>query len=315
MISILGGGQLARMLALAAHPLGINIACLEPSANTSASTVTTTLPVDYTDLNKIKTLLDQTDVVTYENENIPLATADYIQQHYPFYPSYAVLSIAQDRLHEKNLFTKLGMKTAQFVAVDCYQDLVNGLKTLGYPAILKTRRFGYDGKGQYTLHSEADKTNAWQALEGKSLILEQFIHFDNEVSMIAVRDKQQNIRFYPLTENIHEQGILKLSLVPARPSHLQQQAEQHTQKILEHIDYIGVLAIEFFQVGDTLFANEMAPRVHNSGHWTIEGAVTSQFENHLRAICGLPLGNTDAKGYSAMFNCIGEKGVQALEII
>lgn len=303
-VGILGGGQLARMLALAAHPLGIETLCFALPGDTATSPVSAIIQSEHLDGDKLQTFIQQSDVITYENENIPADIADLIQARRSLFPSPQALKIAQDRLSEKKLFTELGINTAKFFNIPNREALSSALEQTGYPAILKTRRFGYDGKGQFLIRQAADAISAWQALGDQDLILEQFIPFQRELSLIAVRNRQQQINTYPLTENIHEQGILRLSIAPFINTQLQQQAQQYSQRILEHLDYVGILAIEFFQAGGSLLANEMAPRVHNSGHWTLEGAHTSQFENHLRAICDLPLGDSTSKGHSAMFNCI-----------
>lgn len=304
-VGILGGGQLAKMLALAGYPLGIHTLCYEPVADTCANIVTDVITADYDDETQLQKFASQVDLITFETENIPLQTAEFVKQFCPIYPSLKALSIGQDRLNEKNLFNSLQIKTPLFAAIHSLAELEAAINTISYPAVLKTRRLGYDGKGQMVLREAADLQKAWEKLGKQALIVEQFVKFDRELSMIAVRDHQQNTVFYPLIENQHRDGILRLSLAPYHDDALQQQAQKYVQKLLEALDYIGVLVIEFFQVGQQLLANEMAPRVHNSGHWTIEGAQTSQFENHLRAICNLPLGSTEGCGYSAMLNLIG----------
>lgn len=304
-VGILGGGQLARMLALAGYPLGIHTLCVEPQTGTSASFVTPVIQSDYDDQKQLKKFAEQVDVITFESENIPVATAEFVSQFRPTYPSAQTLAICQDRLNEKNLFQQFCIPAPKFAAINSLADLEKACLAIGLPAVLKTRRFGYDGKGQYLLKTANDLTAAWQKLNEQNLILEEFISFTREVSLLSVRNPAGEIKFYPLVENFHRDGILRLSQAPYENPSLQQLAQEHAKKILELFNYVGVLTIEFFQVGDHLLANEMAPRVHNSGHWTIEGADTSQFENHLRAICNLPLGSTTARGYSAMINGIG----------
>lgn len=306
-IGILGGGQLARMLALAAYPLGIRTVCIDPSVDACAKDVTNVLAADYADEAQLKAFAEQVDVITFETENIPLTAAECVAAVKPLHPGLPALKTGQDRRLEKNLFKELRIPTPLFFPIDSFADLENAIKKTGLPAVLKTCRFGYDGKGQYVIKKQDDLTKAWRLLGGQALILEQFMPFDRELSLIAVRDQKQQIQFYPLVENQHREGILRLSMAPYLDTALQQQAERYAQALLTHFNYVGVLVIELFQIGAQLFANEMAPRVHNSGHWTIEGAHTSQFENHLRAICGLPLGATDIKGYSAMFNLIGQE--------
>jgi 5-(carboxyamino)imidazole ribonucleotide synthase len=249
------------------------------------------------------------DVVTYEFENVPEASIQFLAEHVAVFPSAAPLAIARDRLEEKTLFKQLGIATPAFAVVDTLADLERALQTIGLPAVLKTRTLGYDGKGQYVLQQSDDVAIAWKHLgsvpRGVPLILEGFVNFQREISIIGVRSRNGETAFYPLAENVHRDGILRLSR--SRPNDpVTAQARQYLERLLDRLDYVGVLALELFQVGDSLLANEMAPRVHNSGHWTIEGVVTSQFENHLRAVLGLPLGSTAATGFAAMVNFIGE---------
>ncbi|MGH8314851.1 MAG: 5-(carboxyamino)imidazole ribonucleotide synthase, partial [Steroidobacterales bacterium] len=215
------------------------------------------------------------------------------------------LEVSQDRVHEKTLFRLLDVPTAEFAAVESRPDLDRALEHIGLPAVLKTRVLGYDGKGQAVLRAPADVDEAWAKLKGHPLILEDFVTFDRELSLLGVRGAKGAIAYYPLAENVHSGGILRYTRAPYRNRAFARQAERHMRNVLGHFEYIGVLAMEFFAVRGRLIANEMAPRVHNSGHWTIEGATTSQFENHLRAICGLELGVTTAHGHSAMINFIG----------
>lgn len=304
-LGILGGGQLARMLALAAYPLGIQILCLDPSPEACASQVAPVITADWSDETALQKLLNAADVITYETENIPLACTNFLAKTHTLLPSADILRIAQDRLQEKTFFQSLQIPTPQFAKINSIDQLHTAMEHLGFPAVLKTTRMGYDGKGQQVLKTPADITPAWSSLKNSTLILEKFIDFEYEVSLIAVRNRQGEIRFYPLVRNQHQQGILRWSEAPFNHAKLQAQAEQHAQRILETLNYIGVLTIEFFYDGQQLIANEMAPRVHNSGHWTIEGAQTSQFENHLRAIFNLPLGSTAVTGFAFMLNGIG----------
>ncbi len=311
-VGILGGGQLARMLCLAGLPLGLEFRVLDPTPDVCAAPVATHIVAAYDDQAALARFADGLDVVTYEFENVPLETAAWLNARVPVYPPPIALEKSQDRLVEKTFLQSLGVPTAPFVAVDNQVDSQEELNAaaarLGLPAVLKTRRMGYDGKGQYVLRASEDITQALGALHSQELILEGFVPFGRELSLLAVRGKPGDIRFYPLVENQHHDGILRVSKAPApdlTPA-LQRQAEGYARLVLEALNYVGVLAIEFFQVGDQLIANEMAPRVHNSGHWTIEGAQTSQFENHLRAICGLPLGATGTVGTSVMHNIIGD---------
>jgi len=240
-------------------------------------------------------------------ENVPVDPARFLSRRVAVFPPPEALEAAQDRLTEKRFFERLHIPTPAFVAVDTWDDLKTALGEIGLPAVLKTRRFGYDGKGQVVIRKTDDISAAWQALGGVPLILEGFVDFEREVSLLAVRSRNGETAFYPLVENHHHEGILRLSLCPAprATSELQREAEGFARRALEALNYVGVLAIEFFERDGHLLANEMAPRVHNSGHWTIEGAQTSQFENHLRAILGWPLGSTATVGHSAMLNLIG----------
>lgn len=307
-IGIIGGGQLARMLALAGYPLGLRFTVLDPAADACAGQVADLIEGDYDDPQALQRLAGQSDRVTFDFENVPVAALQQLQQtaKVTVTPSAEALALSQDRLLEKNLFHELGIPTAPFAAIDSLADLQSAVTTIGLPAVLKTRRLGYDGKGQQVLQNPADILSAWQSLGGTPLILEGFIDFDKEVSLLSVRSRHQQEVFYPLTENQHHQGILRLSQAPYQDNELTSLARDYAGSLLQRLNYVGVLAIEFFAVDGRLLANEMAPRVHNSGHWTIEGAHTSQFENHLRAICDLPLGCADARGYSAMLNFIGE---------
>ena len=312
-IGVLGGGQLGRMLALAGYPLGLRFRFLDPAAEAPAEHLADRVAGAYEDIEALELFAAGLDLVTYEFENVPVSTAHFLAQRLPVFPPAAALEAAQDRVAEKTFFQKAGLSTAAFAAVDERPDLTAAVEQLGLPAVLKTRRYGYDGKGQLLLRQPDDVPRAWEKLGGVPLILEGFVAFERELSLLAVRDRNGATAFYPLVENHHREGMLRLSLAPApglTPA-LQAEAEEHGRRVLEALNYVGVLAIEFFQVGarkgkaSRLLANEMAPRVHNSGHWTIEGAETSQFENHLRAILGLPLGSTAARGPCAMINLIG----------
>lgn len=306
-IGVLGGGQLGRMLALAGYPLGLRFRVLDLSSEAPAGQLAELMVADFNDTDALKRFASGLDLVTYEFENVPVDTARFLNRRVAVYPPPEALESAQDRLIEKSFFERLGIPTPPFVRVDTWEDLKGAIATVGLPAVLKTRRFGYDGKGQFILKKAEDAPLAWQSLGGVPLIMEGFVDFEREVSIIAVRGRAGEVRFYPLVENHHEHGILRLSLSPAPGaiSELQAEAESYASRAMRELGYVGVLAIEFFQKEGRLLANEMAPRVHNSGHWTIEGAETSQFENHLRAILGRPLGSTAGVGYSAMINLIG----------
>ena len=306
-IGVLGGGQLGRMLALAGYPLGLTFRFLDPSPEACAGQVGELLVGPFQDKGLLERFAQGLDLVTYEFENVPVAAARFLEGLLPVYPPPKALEVAQDRLLEKTFFQGLGVPTPPFHPVDRLPDLEEGLRHVGLPALLKTRRGGYDGKGQALVRAPEEAEAAFHALGGKGLILEGFVPFDRELSILAVRGTTGEVAFYPLVENHHQGGILRLSLAPAPGASeaLGKKAEGYARKALEALGYVGVLALEFFQVGEELLFNEMAPRVHNSGHWTIEGAETSQFQNHLRALLGLPLGSTAPRGHSAMVNLIG----------
>jgi 5-(carboxyamino)imidazole ribonucleotide synthase len=313
-IGILGAGQLGRMLALAGYPLGLRFRFLDPAPKAPAGHMAEHMQAGYADAATLERFSAGLDAVTYEFENVPVAAARFLAERVPVYPPPAALEVAQDRLVEKTFFQKLGIATPPFAPVDNQADLNAAIAQIGLPAVLKTRRLGYDGKGQLILREPADAATAWARLGHAPLILEGFVPFERELSILAARGHDGETAFFPLIENHHRDGILRLSLAPApgiTPA-LQSAAEQIAARALTALEYVGVLAIELFQVMSgqahddlSLVVNEMAPRVHNSGHWTIEGAETSQFEQHLRAVLGLPLGATAARGYSAMVNLIG----------
>jgi 5-(carboxyamino)imidazole ribonucleotide synthase len=306
-IGILGSGQLAKMLALAAYPLSFSTRCYDNSEG-CAQQVTHLTCGDFNNINALKEWASQCDVITFENENIDLITLDHVGAITPMYPSRKALAMSQDRLFEKNYFQQHQIPCAHYCTVDSLESLYKALDIIGFPAVLKTRRMGYDGKGQHVLRDKNDIPISWESFKSNDWICEQWIHFQTEVSQIAVRDQFNHLHFYPLTENTHQHGILQISRSPCHHLEWQSQAQRYTRSIMENLDYIGVMTVEFFVTPeDILIANEIAPRVHNSGHWTIEGAYTSQFENHIRAITQLPLGRTDAITNAAMINCIGKQ--------
>ena len=305
-LGIVGGGQLARMLALAGYPLGLRFLILDPAPDACAGQVAELLQGAYDDRGMLAQLASRAELATFDFENVPVAAARFLERHMPVFPPPAALETAQDRLSEKTLFQELGIPTPPFAAVDSLEELHEAVNRIGLPAVLKTRRLGYDGKGQQVLRAIGDCDSAWQAQGGVPLILEGFAPFQREVSALALRGRAGETAFYPLVENRHRDGILRLSTAPYLDPDLENQARDYASRLLEKLAYVGLLAIEFFVLDGQLLANEMAPRVHNSGHWSIEGAETSQFENHLRAILGLPLGSTAAIGCSAMLNFIGE---------
>ncbi|HEU4742765.1 MAG TPA: 5-(carboxyamino)imidazole ribonucleotide synthase, partial [Meiothermus sp.] len=296
------------MLALAGYPLGLRFRFFDTLAGAPAGHLAELQVGAYDDEAALERFAQGLDLITYEFENVPVQAARFLQRFAPVYPPPQALEAAQDRVIEKTFFRGLSIPTPLFYPVLTKNDLLEGLEQIGYPALLKTRTLGYDGKGQAKIEATADADKAWEELGGTPLVLEAFVTFEREVSILAVRGRSGEIVFYPLVENLHRQGILRRSLAPAprlSPT-LQAQAEEYARRVLLQLEYVGVLAIEFFQVDDQLLANEMAPRVHNSGHWSIEGAETSQFENHLRAVCGLPLGSTAPREYSAMLNLVGK---------
>lgn len=303
-VGIIGGGQLARMLALAGLPWAHEFLFLDPAADACAGPLGKLLIADYDDERALLDLAAQVDVVTFDFENVPARSLEVLAGRAPVYPGARALAAAQDRLHEKALFGELGMATAAFVAVDDGAALPAAVAELGLPAVLKTRRLGYDGKGQWLLRTAVDVETAARELGDTPALLERLVPFERELSLIAARGRDGAVVFYPLSENTHRNGILHTTVCRIDDP-LQGAAEAQMGRLLEALDYVGVLTIEFFQCGGELIANEFAPRVHNSGHWTIEGAETSQFENHLRAILGLPLGSTRVRGDYAMLNLIG----------
>lgn len=307
-VGILGGGQLARMLALSGYPLGVQFVILDPDTQAGAAGLSHHLLGAYDDHDLLAKLAEEADVVTYEFENVPAEVAGFLASRTKVYPPANALAVAQDRLIEKNFFKQLGIGTAPFAAIDSLEDLQKVMPSIGYPAILKSRRMGYDGKGQVVLNSETELKSAWESMNGVASIVEGFVHFQREVSIIAARRPSGEIVYYPLSQNQHRKGILRVAECQSDDD-LQSQAERQVRALLEALDYVGIIALELFDVDGALLANEFAPRVHNSGHWTIEGSETSQFENHIRAILDLPLGSTQARGYSSMVNFIG--GVSA----
>jgi len=307
-LGILGGGQLGYMLALAGYPLGLHFRFLDPSPEAPVGRIAQRVTADYTDHAALEKFANGLELVTYEFENVPVEATKFLAHRIPVYPPPAALEAAQDRLAEKNLFRKLGISTTDFLLVSKPSEFDPAVKQLGLPAVLKTSRMGYDGKGQWILRTPDDVARAKSELPKVQLILERFVPFTRELSVLAVRSRGGETAFYPLVENHHRGGILRLSLAPAPAleERVQRASEEVAGRVLESLKYVGVLAIEFFEHEGRLLANEMAPRVHNSGHWTIEGAVTSQFENHLRSLLGLPLGSTGLTGHCAMINLIGD---------
>ncbi len=306
LVGVLGAGQLGRMLALAGQPLGFRFLFVDPTPDSPAGQVAEQIVRPYDD-EKALARLCECEVVTFEFESVPASAAEWLAARVPVHPSPRALAVSQDRVGEKTSFQGLGIPTADFAQVDGLESLDAALECITLPAVLKTRRLGYDGKGQAVVRDRDAARAAVTALGGSGLILESFVDFTRELSLVAARRRSGETCFYPLVENTHIDGILRETRAPApKAADLQAQAESHVTRLLDELDYVGVLALELFEsTGGKLLANEIAPRVHNSGHWTIEGARTSQFENHLRAICDLPLGDPRALGPAAMLNFIG----------
>ncbi|KAF1691392.1 5-(carboxyamino)imidazole ribonucleotide synthase [Pseudoxanthomonas koreensis] len=309
-VGILGGGQLARMMALSGAPLGLRFLVMDTVADACAGQFAPLLVGDYRDEAALGEFAARVDVATFDFENVPAESAEWLSARVPVFPSPRALAVAQDRLAEKTLFREQGIPVPAFAAISSREELDAALATVGVPCILKTRRLGYDGKGQFRIRALADADAAWDALGAQAatvgLIVEAFVPFERELSVVAVRGRDGEFRTWPLTENWHVDGVLSASLAPARAdAALAETAIGYARRLAERLDYVGVFALELFCRDGVLLANELAPRVHNSGHWTIEGAETSQFQNHLRAVLGLPLGDTGALGHACMLNWIG----------
>ncbi|MGY1459543.1 MULTISPECIES: 5-(carboxyamino)imidazole ribonucleotide synthase [unclassified Luteimonas] len=310
-VGILGGGQLARMMALAGAPLGLRFSVMDTSTEACAGQFAPLVVGDYRDGAALAEFASGIDIATFDFENVPAESAQWLSERVPMFPNPRALGTSQDRLAEKTLFGELGIPVPGYVAVDTREDLDAAVAKLGTPCILKTRRLGYDGKGQFRIRAAGDAGAAWEALGTQAgaggLILEAFVPFERELSVVAVRARDGEFRTWPLTENWHVDGVLSASLAPARVApELEACAVGYARALAEALDYVGVFALELFCRDGVLLANELAPRVHNSGHWSIEGAETSQFDNHLRAVLGLPLGATRALGRACMLNWIGE---------
>lgn len=305
-IGIIGAGQLGQMLGFAARDLGVECRFLDPGDAPPASSCGEVIRRPFDDDEALAELASTCDVITYEFENVPVAALHKIEQRVPIYPPPSALRHSQDRLDEKQLFERLAIPRGEYRQVDSRGDIAAALQALGMPLVIKTRRLGYDGKGQFVVREPGQVDAAWQALGGAPLIAEQWVPFDFEVSCIGARNVDGDIALYPLSRNVHDAGILHTSRSPVEAPELAAKAEDYVRRLLEHLDYVGVLALELFVCGTELLANEFAPRVHNSGHWTIEGSATSQFENHLRAIMNRTLGSTASRGHAGMINLIGE---------
>ncbi|MGI9232522.1 MAG: 5-(carboxyamino)imidazole ribonucleotide synthase [Woeseiaceae bacterium] len=305
-VGIIGAGQLGQMLGFAGRELGVECRFLDPSPSPPASVCGDVMQRPFDDAEALDELASACEVISYEFENVPVSALQCISRDVAIYPPVDALRQAQDRLFEKQLFESLAIPIPAYHVIDGSEDCAAAADKLGLPMVVKTRRLGYDGKGQVVVRERGDIDTVWSSLGGQPLIAEQWVPFDMEVSAIGVRTAAGDIATYDLTHNIHRDGILRLSCAPVDAPELRSDASRQMRKLLEHLNYVGVLALELFVCGDRLLANEFAPRVHNSGHWTIEGAATSQFENHLRAVCNLPLGPTNSLGHAGMINVIGE---------
>ncbi len=309
-IGVLGSGQLGRMLALSAYPLGHQMRFLASSKEDPSSLLGNTF-IQNSSQEIIEEFSKNSDVVTYESENTAVSIVREISQKTMVYPSAKSLFTSQHRGREKSLFDTLNIPCTPYQMVNNLSELKIAVENIGLPAILKTATDGYDGKGQFLIQSDSQLDQAWKSMSGVESILEGFVNFKRELSLVAVRGVDNTHEYYPLVENSHHNGILRLTIAPAQniSPKLQQQAESYMRSLLDEMDHVGVLTIELFETDNNLVVNEMAPRVHNSGHWTIEGARTSQFENHIRAITETSLGDTSCTyKYSAMINIIGEQG-------
>jgi 5-(carboxyamino)imidazole ribonucleotide synthase len=305
-VGIVGAGQLGRMLALSGYPIGVRCLFLDRSADTPGAQVAESLIGDLQDAALLAELAARSDVVTFDWENISGRALEPLEEITQIRPPRAALEVSQDRLAEKALFTRLKIPVPTHRAIDSREELIRATQKIGLPGVLKTRRLGYDGKGQFVLRASGDVDQAWAAIGAVGLIYEKFQDFSRELSLVGVRSASGQTVFYPLSCNTHGGGILRYSIAPFINARLEKSARLYMKRVMSALDYIGVLTLEFFVVQGSLIANEMAPRVHNSGHWTIEGCVTSQFENHLRAVCDMPLGSTRALGHTAMINFLGQ---------
>jgi 5-(carboxyamino)imidazole ribonucleotide synthase len=304
-VGIIGAGQLGQMLGFAGRALDLEFVFLDPQPESPARAAGRLINEPFGSEPGLERLASCSDLVTYEFENVPVSALEALAGKVPVLPAVEALHYAQDRLREKRLFQELDIPVAPYRPVESEQDLEDAIRMLGRPLVLKTRRFGYDGRGQRVIRTAADAAAAWHELGGRPLIAEQWIAFQRELSIIGARNRAGETALFPLIENRHRQGILELSRAPVDAGGIEDTATKYLLDLLARLDYVGVLTLELFAEGDRLLANEFAPRVHNSGHWTIEGAQTSQFENHLRAILDLPLGSTAATGHAGMINLVG----------
>lgn len=307
-LGMLGGGQLGRMFTIAARTMGYEVLVLDPDKESPAGKLATThICADYADETSLNQIAKSCDVVTTEFENVPASTLEALAKNGPVRPGAKAVTIAQDRIHEKTFLRDNGFSTAPFAIIHSLDDLKNNISEIGLPAILKVSRFGYDGKGQFGINTESDVEKAWDALQGEACVLEQRMPLDIEVSVVLARGLKGEVMPYPVSENIHESGILDVTVVPARiDKDLENKVLSMAKEIATALDYVGVMAVEFFISNGKLLVNEIAPRPHNSGHYTLDACVTDQFEQQVRAVCGLPLGDTRLLSPVVMINMLGD---------
>lgn len=305
---MLGGGQLGRMFTIAARTMGYEVVVLDPDKESPAGKLATThICADYSDQAALEQIAKSCDAITTEFENVPASTLEALAKTKPVRPGAKAISIAQDRIQEKNFLKDNGFYTAPFAVINSLEDLKNSISKIGTPAILKVSRFGYDGKGQFGINTESDIEKAWKTLEGEACVLEQRMPLDIEISVVLARGTEGEVITYPVSENIHEGGILDISVVPARiDTALETKVIDMAKEIATALDYIGLMAVEFFISNGEILVNEIAPRPHNSGHYTLDACVTDQFEQQVRAICGLPLGDTTLLSPVVMINMLGD---------
>lgn len=307
-LGMLGGGQLGRMFTIAARTMGYEVVVLDPDKESPAGKLATThICADYSDQAALDQIAKTCDAVTTEFENVPASTLEALAKTGPVRPGAKAISIAQDRIHEKNFLKDNGFYTAPFAVIHSLEDLQKSISEIGTPAILKVSRFGYDGKGQFGINSESDIEKAWETLQGEACVLEQRMPLDIEVSVVLARGIEGEVITYPVSENIHEGGILDVTVVPARiDKNLETKVIDMAKEIATALDYVGIMAVEFFISNGKILVNEIAPRPHNSGHYTLDACMTDQFEQQVRAVCGLPLGETTLLSPVVMINMLGD---------
>lgn len=307
-LGMLGGGQLGRMFTIAARTMGYEVVVLDPDKGSPAGKLASRhLCADYSDQTALDEIATSCDAITTEFENVPASTLEALAKSCPVRPGAQAVTITQDRIHEKNFLRDNGFPTAPFAVIHSLDDLKSAIDEIGTPAILKVSRFGYDGKGQFSIKAQSDADKGWENLKGEACVLEQRMPLDIEVSVVMARGLEGEVTTYPVAENIHEEGILDVSVVPARiDKELETKVTDMAKQIATVLDYVGVMAVEFFISNGELLVNEIAPRPHNSGHYTLDACVTDQFEQQVRAVCGLPLGDTRLLSPVVMINMLGD---------